>query len=75
MDIQTRKIEFVQAFLQIQNETIISRFEELLKSEQEEIIPISIERFNDRINQSMNDSVNGRLTEAGQLLEEIKEWK
>lgn len=36
MDIQTRKIEFVQAFLQIQNETIISRFEELLKSEQED---------------------------------------
>ncbi len=32
MDIQTRKIEFVQAFLKLQSEEMISQFETLKKS-------------------------------------------
>jgi hypothetical protein len=31
MDIQSRKIEFVQAFLKLQSEEVISQFESLLK--------------------------------------------
>ena len=31
MDIQSRKIEFVQAFLKLQSEEVISQFENLLK--------------------------------------------
>ena len=31
MDIQSRKIEFVQAFLKLQSEELISQFENLLK--------------------------------------------
>jgi len=33
MDIQTRKIAFVQEFLKLQNEDLISRFEKLLRTE------------------------------------------
>jgi hypothetical protein len=52
MDIQSRKIEFVQAFLKLQSEEVISQFENLLKMkstselEQEQSFkPMSIKEF------------------------------
>lgn len=75
MDIQTRKIQFVQAFLKLQSEKVISRFEELLKSESEEFQPMTIDEFNERIDKSLLDSKSDRVTEASDLLNEIKEWR
>ena len=75
MDIQTRKIAFVQAFLKLQSEKVIHRFEELLKSESEDFLPMTMEEFNKRIDQSMEDSKSGRVTEATELLNEVKEWR
>ena len=74
MDIQTRKIQFVQAFLKLQSEKVIARFEELLNSENEEFQPMTMEEFNERIDKSLLDSKNDRVTEATDLLNEIKEW-
>jgi hypothetical protein len=79
MDIQTRKIEFIQEFLKLQSEEAISRFEEILRKEnissgQEEFKPMSIEEFNSRIDQSMNDSKNGRLVSSSELKSKIEEW-
>jgi len=79
MDLQTRKIAFVQEFLSIQNEEIVSRLEELLKKEKIEIkdkafTPMTIAELNRRIDQSEQDSINGRLTESKDLLKEIKKW-
>ena len=39
MDIQSRKIEFIQEFLKLQSEEVISRLEKLLKKEAEKIRP------------------------------------
>lgn len=75
MDIQTRKIAFVQAFLKLQSEELITRFEELLKAEKREIEPMSVETFNERIDKSLNDSKNNKLTSASDLLDEIDEWQ
>ncbi len=78
MDLQTRKINFVQEFLKLQNEELVVRLENLLKKESKakpDIAPISIEEFNDRINQSLDDSKNGRLTGTDDLLSEIEGWK
>ena len=75
MDIQTRKIEFIQAFLKLQSENAIARFEELLKSENKEFHPMTIEEFNKRIDKSLLDSKNDRVIEATELLNEIKEWR
>ena len=75
MDIQTRKIEFVQAFLKLQSERVISRFEELLKSESDNFQPMTMEEFNARIDQSLQDSKNNNVIEAAELLKEIKEWR
>lgn len=60
MDIQTRKIEFVQAFLKLQSEELISLFENILNSEtKEDLKPMTIEELNSRIDQSEKDFKNG----------------
>ena len=79
MDLQTRKISFVQEFLSIESEEIISRLENFLKKEKKvntnkEFSPMTMEEFQNRINQSEQDSINGRLTELNDFLAEIKKW-
>ena len=79
MDLQTRKIAFVQEFLSIESEEMISRLENLLKNKKSEIEntdfhPMTMEEFESRIDQSLEDSKNGRVIEANQLVEEIKKW-
>ena len=79
MDLQTRKISFVQDFLKLQNEEIVSMFEELLQktkkiSLSDKIVPMTLEEFNKRIDTSIDDSKNGRLTESDKLLSEIEKW-
>ena len=79
MDLQTRKISFVQEFLSIESEEIISRLENFLKKEKKintnkEFSPMTMEEFQNRINQSEQDSINGRLTEMNDFLAEIKKW-
>ena len=60
MDIQTRKIEFVQAFLKLQNEELVSLFENILHSETEtDLKPMHINELSHRIDQSEKDFENG----------------
>ncbi len=77
MDLQTRKISFVQEFLKLQNKEIISLFEKLLRKERKkisskELEPMTLEEFNKRIDLSLEDSEKGRLTESNELLSEIE---
>lgn len=77
MNIETRKIEFVQAFLNLQSEKLISQFEKLLKKakqSEKELKPFTIEELNSRINVSLEDSKNEDVTESNELLSEIKHW-
>ncbi len=79
MDLQTRKISFVQEFLSIQSEEVISRLEKYLKKEkismeEKAFKPMTIEELNRRIDQSEQDSINGRLTEMDDFLAEIEKW-
>lgn len=79
MDLQTRKITFVQEFLRLQNEEIISGLEHLLREKKAEQIdksltPMSIDQFNFEIDQSMKDSVDGRLTSAKDLKKKTRKW-
>lgn len=53
MDIQTRKLNFIQEFLKIQSEELVSQFEKLLNKEKStisdrDLSPMSIEEFNKR---------------------------
>lgn len=78
MDLQTRKINFVQEFLKLQNEELILRLEVLLKKEGKSKMdtnPMSIEEFNGRIDKSLDDSKLGKLTGTDDLLSEIEGWE
>ncbi|MEK6450656.1 MULTISPECIES: hypothetical protein [Myroides] len=80
MDIQTRKLEFIKEFLKVQNEELINRLENLLYSEPisyddtiEEVM--SIQKLKERVEKSLSDSKNNRLTSNEILLSEIEQWK
>jgi len=73
MDIQTRKIEFVQQFLKLQNEEIITQFEKLLKKRlssdiDDQLKPMSIEELNLRIDKSEEDFNQNRYKSTAELL-------
>jgi DNA-directed RNA polymerase subunit F len=76
MDLQTRKIEFVQKFLKIQNEELLSQLENLLKkkssSKSLSISPMSIDELNARIDQSEEDFKKGKFKSSTELLEKYK---
>lgn len=68
MDLEARKITFVQEFLRLQNEEILSGLEKLLRKRKVEMLeqqaPMSIEQFHSEIDQSIDDAKNGGLTEV-----------
>ena len=79
MDLQTRKIEFIQEFLKVQSEEVISRLDKILHNEnkyteQEDLKPMTVQEFNHQIDESMNDSENGRLIKANDLKSDIEKW-
>ena len=80
MDLQTRKIEFVQAFLKLQSEELISQFENLLRIKSLHEIedgrvlePMSMEEFNKRIDQSESDFKNGKYKSTSELLKKFSQ--
>ena len=77
MDLQSRKIEFVQEFLKVQSEEVVSSLEKLLRKinkSNDEFEPMTMGEFNDRIDKSMEDSKNGRLIKACDLKGKIDKW-
>ncbi|MAN29142.1 MAG: hypothetical protein CMH14_17815, partial [Mesonia sp.] len=56
MDLEARKISFVQEFLRLQNEEIVSGLEKLLRKRKAELIernfkPMTMEQYNAEIDQ------------------------
>jgi len=75
MDMQTRKINFVKTFLDIKNDNVITSLEHLLTIELEnDLSPMEIETLNKRIDQSVADSINDKVTDNDTLLKEMKQW-
>ena len=79
MELELRKINFIQEFLRIQDETVISDLEKLLlktksDSYEKNLKPMSIEQFNSEIDQSEDDIKNGRIITAEELKSKIKQW-
>ena len=75
MDLQTRKLNFIQDFLKLESEKTIAQFEKLLRNtaaNEEELNPMTIDEFHKRINQSLEDVKNGKVTDANDLLIEIE---
>lgn len=79
MDLQTRKITFVQEFLRLQSEEIVSGLEDLLRKKKIELFekrltPMDIEQFNQEIDQSLMDSKEDRITPAKELKNKMQKW-
>ncbi len=79
MNLEARKISFIQEFLRLQNEDIISGLENFLRKRKIDLIensfkPMSMEQFNNEINQALDDSKNERIIKATDLKAKIKKW-
>lgn len=77
MNIEARKIEFVQEFLKLQSEEAISRLEKILRKEQKDsnetnFSPMSKDELNRRIDQSEFDFVNKRFKSSSELIAKYK---
>ncbi len=73
MDIQSRKLAFIQAFLNLQSEEMIGQFEKLMKKaknmdEENQFKPFSIEEMNERISRSEDDFNNKKFKTTSELL-------
>ena len=80
MDLQSRKLEFIQEFLKIQNEDLMQRLENVLKNrknyaDDSDFQPMTVEELQSRIETALDDSKNGRMTSQEDLLKEMKTWK
>lgn len=79
MDLEKRKLTIIEKFINLQDIDIISQVEKLLnrakaKNEDGGFQSMSIDEFNNRIEKSMNDSRNGRLTRNDDMLSKIEKW-
>jgi len=74
MDIQTRKLNLITYLAQLQDESFFDEIEEYIsKLEKEDNTKsFSIEELNTRIDESLEDSKNDRITDSNDLLSEFK---
>lgn len=73
MNLEARKIEFVQEFLKLQSEEVVSRLEKILRKEKKMsdrrvVEPMTQEELHKRIDQSESDFINNRFKSSSQLL-------
>ncbi len=76
MNIESRKLLFIQEFLRIKNEEIIIGLEKTLKQwkskqYEKELKSMSLEQFNKEIDQAMTDSREDNVIKATELR---KKW-
>jgi len=79
MDLQARKIRFVQEFLRLNNDNLITKFEQILHTEKKKLYsenfsPMSLSDFNQIIANSEEDATNGRVKEIHGLDKDIDSW-
>ena len=72
MNLEARKIEFVQEFLKLQSEEAVSRLEKILRKEKKasyELIlePMTQAELNKRIDKSESDFRNNRFKSSSEL--------
>jgi len=80
MDIQTRKINFVQEFLRLRNIKLIEKLERILLEDkardyETNLKPININNFNKLIDKSIDDAKQGNVVDVRELKESVRKWK
>jgi len=76
MDLQTRKLDFIQEILKLEDEEVINRLEKVLEDEIEssskDADAMSKEELSRRIDQSEKDFKNKRFKAVDSILEKYK---
>lgn len=80
MDLQSRKLHFIQEFLRLANDSITEKFEKMLQQErkkivEEEISPMTLAQYEQRVDNAVDDFKNNRVTTTKKLKKEISTWK
>lgn len=80
MNIQARKLNLIEEFLRISDESIIEKLESFMITEKEKqheknLKPMSMRTFHEMIDQAKQDKANGRVIPHEELKERIKSWK
>ena len=80
MDIQTRKINFIQEFLRLRNIKLIEKLEKILLEDkareyEANLKPLNIDNFNKMIDKSIEDAKQGNVVSARDLKGSVKKWK
>lgn len=70
MNIQARKISFVQNFLNLKNESVLTQLETILLSEN-----IELNQYNEELIEADSRIENGDFFTNSQVLNLVKEWK
>jgi CII-binding regulator of phage lambda lysogenization HflD len=69
MSIQAIKLEFIQEFLEIQNEEVILHLQKLMKLENNsDMRPMTIEELNHRIDQSESDFEKNKFKSNAEMI-------
>ena len=79
MDLNSRKLLFIEEFLRVQNEDIIHDLEKLLRKRKTELFeknlePMSLKQFNAEIDQALDDYNNEKVITATDLKAKIQKW-
>jgi len=79
MDLQVRKIHFVQEFLRLNNDGIVVKLENLLKHEKSKLYaenpePFTLAQLNEIIDSAEEDAKNNRMKSVEELQKDIETW-
>ena len=79
MNLETRKLSFIQEFLRLQNEEIVSGLENFLRKRKIELLendlkPMSLEQSNTEIAKALDDYKHERIIKASDLKDKIQKW-
>ncbi len=80
MNIHARKLNLIEEFLRISDESIIEKLESFIKIEKKnqydrELKPMSLKEFHEMIDQAKQDKADGRVISHEELKKRIKSWK
>lgn len=75
MDIQTRKLNFIESFLHLKNEKIIAKLESLLQSENKNLQNTSLLEYNNDLEQAEERIENGSFYTSEEVENLVGQWK
>ncbi len=71
MNIEARKLHFIEDFLALQNETLLAKLELILKEEQKALNPILKEKLTGRALKAEQDIVQGKVMTRKEMEERL----